>query len=261
MSIKHARILAGILVAAVVATGAAAQEPDAEEITRTGSIADDLFLYGHTITVRAEVSGEVILMGGEVNLPATVEDDVVVMGGDISVGYTIAGDVIAAGGHVVTQGAIGGSVTAVGGDVTLDGVISGDALIAGGSVTADGAIAGKLRMMGGEILNRAEVAGSLLAAGGQVVLDSLSRVAGSARLSGAHVEIGGSIGRNLEVLARTIEIAGDISGDVTLRGVDITILPSARIGGDLVYRSAKEADIHADAQIAGDITFIYSQAP
>ena len=31
--------------------------------------------------------------------------------------------------------------------------------------------------------------------------------------------------------------------------------------GDLTYRSAKEADIHPDAEIAGDVTFIYSDAP
>ena len=120
MSIKHAGILTAALVAAIAVTGgAAAQEPHEEDITRTGTIAEDLFLYGGSITVRAEVAGEVILMGGEVNLRARVEDDVVVMGGEISVGDVIAGDVLAAGGSVLTEGSIGGGVTAMGGEVTL----------------------------------------------------------------------------------------------------------------------------------------------
>ena len=260
MSTRPARYFV-TLVAAMVATSAAAQEPEEDRITRGGTIADDLFLYGHSIDVRAEVAGEVILMGGEVNLRSTVKDDVVVMGGEISVGDSIVGDVIAAGGEVVAEGDIGGGVTAMGGSVTLDGSVSGDALVAGGEIVADGAIAGKLRMMGGDVLIRADVAGSLLAAGGNVVLHSLSRVAGNARLAGGDVDVDGNLGGHLEVWGRDIAIGGEIVGDVTLRGVDIAILSSARIGGDLSYRSAKEADIHPDAQIAGDVTFIYSESP
>ena len=260
MSTRPARYFV-TLVAALAATSAAAQELEEDWIMRSGTIPDDLFLSGDSIDVRAEVAGEVILMGGEVNLRSTVDDDVVVMGGEISVGDRIAGDVIAAGGEVVAEGDIGGGVTAMGGSVTLDGSVSGDALVAGGEIVADGAIGGKLRMMGGDVLSRAEVAGSLLAAGGNVVLHSLSRVAGNARLAGGDVDVHGNLGGHLEVWGRDIDIGGEIVGDVTLRGVDIAILSSARIGGDLTYRSAKEADIHPDAQIAGDVTFIYSESP
>ena len=261
MIIKPAGLLTTLLVAMLTAAGAAAQEPEEDDITRTGTIADDVFLYGDSIDVRAEVAGEAILMGSEVDLRATVADDVVVMGGDISVGDTITGDVIAAGWSVAAEGSIGGGVIAMGGEVTLDASVSGDALVAGGNVVADGAIAGKLRMMGGEVLSRAEVADSLLAAGGKLVLHALSQVGGTARLAGGSIEIDGSIGRDLEAWGRDIKIGGEIAGDVTLRGVDIVVRSSTRIGGDLTYRSAEEADIHPDAQIAGDVTFIYSESP
>ncbi len=245
----------------MAATGAVAQESDEDEVTRTGTIAEDLFLYGNSIDVRAEVGGEVILIGGEVNLRAAVDDDVVVIGGEISVGETVTGDVLATGGEVVTEGTVGGGVTAMGGEVTLDAAIAGDALVAGGEIIADGTIAGKLRMMGGDVLSRAEVADNLLAAGGNVTLHELATVGGNARLAGGTIVVDGTVDRDLEAWGRNIEIAGDIAGDVTLRGVDIAIGPSARIGGDLTYRSAKEADIHPDAQIIGDVTFIYSEAP
>lgn len=261
MNIKPAGILTALLVAAMAASGALAQETDEDEITRTGTIADDLFLYGHSIDVRADVTGEVILVGGEVNVVANVEDDVVVVGGEVLVGDTIAGDIIAVGGEVATEGSVGGSVTAMGGEVALDASVAGDALVAGGDIAADGTIGGKLRMTGGDVLTRADVAGSLLAAGGNVMLHSLSRVAGNARVAGGDIKIEGNVGGDLEVWGRTIAIGGEIVGDVTLRGVDIAVLSSARIGGDLTYRSAKEADIHPDAQIAGDITYIYSASP
>ena len=261
MNIKPAGILTALLVAAIAAGGAAAQEIDEDEITRTGAIADDLFLYGSSIDVRAEVAGEVILIGGEVDLRSAVDDDVVVIGGEISVGDTVAGDVLATGGEVVTEGTVGGGLTVMGGEVTLDAAVAGDALVAGGEIVADGSIGGKLRMMGGDVLSRADVAGSLLIAGGNVDFDSLSRVAGNARVAGGDIDIDGNIGRNLEVWGRDVSISGEVAGDVTVRGVDIAIRSSARIGGDLTYRSAKEADIHPDAQIAGDVTFIYSESP
>ena len=266
MNLKPARYLVALVAAAMASTIAAAHEHDERErdehvITRIGTIDEDLFLYGDSIDIGAEVAGEIIVIGSEVNLSALAKDDVVVIGGEVSVGDEVAGDVIATGGEVTTAGKIGGGVTAMGGEVRLDSTVAGDALVAGGSIVADGVIAGKLRMVGGEVLNRAEVGGSMLAAGGEVTLHRRSRVAGSARLAGGGIAIDGIIGRDLEVWGRNIVLGGDVTGDVTLRGVDILVLSSARIGGDLTYRSAKEAIIHPDAEIAGDVTFIYSEAP
>ena len=221
------RLAAVAFVAAMAATGASAQEPGEDETTRTGTIAEDLFLFGETIAVRAEVTGEVILMGGEVDLRSTIEGDVVAMGGD----------------------------------VIVDSAVSGDVLVMGGSVVSDGEIRGKLRMMGGEVINRAAVLGSLLAVGGDVELDAVSRIAGGARLAGARLMVDGIIGDDLEALGRRITVAGEIAGDTTLRGVKITILESAKIGGNLTYESGQEADIHPDAEIAGDVIFIRSEMP
>ena len=41
----------------------------------------------------------------------------------------------------------------------------------------------------------------------------------------------------------------------------ITILPSAKIGGNLTYESGQEATVHPDAEIAGDVVFIRSDMP
>ena len=138
-------------------------------------------------------------------------------------------------------------MVAMGGDVIVDSAVSGDVLVMGGSVVSDGEIRGKLRMMGGEVINRAAVLGSLLAVGGDVELDAVSRIAGGARLAGARLMVDGIIGDDLEALGRRITVAGEIAGDTTLRGVKITILESAKIGGNLTYESGQEADIHPDA--------------
>ena len=148
---------------------------------------------------------------------------------------------------------------ALGAELGFDGAVA--TLQLGGRIVSDGEIGGKLRLMGGEVLNRAVVLGSVLAAGARVELQSVSRITGKARLAGAKLVIGGTIGDDLQALGRSITIAGQVAGDVTLQGVEITILPSAKIGGNLTYRSGEEADIDPAAEIAGDIIFIRSEVP
>ncbi len=72
------------------------------------------------------------------------------------------------------------------------------------------------------------------------------------------MRIGGKIGGKLRAAGGTITIGGEIGDDVILHAHTISILASAKIDGDLTYRSEQEAEIHPDAQIAGDVTFIRS---
>ena len=71
--------------------------------------------------------------------------------------------------------------------------------------------------------------------------------------------VGGRVDGDLRASARKIVIAGIVEGDVQLAADTITVSPSARIGGDLVYRSPKAIEISDDAQIGGDVTFIQSE--
>jgi hypothetical protein len=47
-------------------------------------------------------------------------------------------------------------------------------------------------------------------------------------------------------------LSGEVNGDVDIMAEEIHVLESARIDGDLVYRSGKEPDIAEGARIAGD---------
>ena len=56
-------------------------------------------------------------------------------------------------------------------------------------------------------------------------------------------------------------IGGEILGNVHIDALEIEILPTARIRGNVTYRSPQKAAIHSDAVIGGDITFIQSEEP
>jgi hypothetical protein len=90
-----------------------------------------------------------------------------------------------------------------------------------------------------------------IAAGGSVSLSPAAKVGGRAWLSGGRIDISGTVAGELAATGGRIVLSGQIGGDVDLTAESIRILESAIIDGDLVYRSPRQADIAAGAQIRG----------
>ena len=247
-------------VGLIGAAGAMGDE-DGSIVTKTGTFNEDVFASGREVTVRAQVDADVIVMGGHVDVRSQVSGDVVAMAGELSVGGTVSGDVLATGGHVEAGGRVGGNVSALGGKVTLDAAVVGEVLTMGGRVRVDNRIEGDLKLAGGWVENAAQVGGNVMIAGGKVVLAGNSDIKGNAWAVGGRVEIDGAIGGDLRAAGRHVLIAGEVLGNVHVDGLRVRVLPSARIHGNLTYRSPRQADIHADAAIQGDVTFIQSEGP
>ena len=167
-------------------------------------------------------------------------------------------NLFAAGEHVSVNAEVAGDVVAFGREVSVDESVKGDVLAAGRDVIVEASVDGDVRVAGADVDQRGSVGGDLMAAGRNVKLNANSRIGGRAWLAGAHIEIDGSIAKELDAAGRRIEISGEIGGDATLHGSDIDIGPTAVIKGNLMYRGPNEAEIHPDAQILGDVTFISS---
>ena len=232
-----------------------------KDVIKTGTISEDLFEGAGKITIRATVNSDIMVMGAEVIIDSMVSGDVLVMGGEVLVGNNITGDVFAAGGQVRAEGTIDGDVTAIGGDVAVEYDSTGNVLAVGGQVLARGDIGGNLKMMGGDVTSRASVAGNLQAGGARVTLWRGALVEGNASLGGNQVRVDGRVGGDIKAAGRSVEVAGEVGGDVDIKAFEVKILPSARINGNLSYRSPTQAVISPDAQILGDVTFIQSERP
>lgn len=145
-------------------------------------------------------------------------------------------DIFAAGGHVLLDGASGDHVIAAGGRVAFRGVAARDVVAAGGSVTLAGTVADDALLAGGvvRLTKDAAVGDAVLAAGREINLDG--RVGGDAWAAG-----------------RSVTVAGEIAGNLHIEAERIVIAPAARIGGDLSYRSEREATIASGAAIVGEV--------
>jgi hypothetical protein len=172
---------------------------------------------GETVRIDGVIADDVYAAGGTVDILATVEGDAVLAGVRVTVGERVNGDVMAAGGVVNVRADIADDVRLAGGDVVVGGTVGDDAMAAGGNVT----------------------------------LAPDARVSGRAWLSGGRIDVAGTVDGELTAAGGRILLSGQIRGDVDLTGHAISILDSAIIDGNLVYRSPRVAEIAPGAQIRG----------
>ena len=163
-------------------------------------------------------------------------------------------DLYVAGGEVRVDAEVEGDVTAAGGDVTVDRVVKGDVIAAGGRVTIGAEVWDDIRAAGGDVTVAGSVGDDAIMAGGSVQLASGSSVGGRAWLAGGNLEIAGSVTKELRAAGGRVTVSGEIDGDVDLTAETVSILPTARIGGALTYRSPKPAEIADGARILGEVT-------
>ncbi len=175
---------------------------------------------GETVTKRGNIDDDYYAAGGIVDIDAEVAGDVIIAGGELSIGHLIEGDVIAAGGTLKIRGEIKDDIRVSGGDLNIDATIGDD----------------------------------LAAAGGSITLSPGTSVGGDGWLAGGEVHIAGTILGNLKVTGGAIRLSGTVHGDVELEGGEIQILDSARIDGELSYKSPRPATTSAGATISGEIT-------
>lgn len=185
-------------------------------------------------------------------LPAQAErtqSDLVIVRPDDVIGE----DLYAAGNAIRIEGRIEGDLYAVAfNDVTITGVVTGDVVAVAGRVEVSGQVGGSLRTLAPEVVVDGSVADDVLAAawrtrvgrGGDVGRDLLNWSVRAA--------MEGAVGRNLEGQMRSMDLVGEIGGAVQVVVDRLVVAGTARVGGDLVYESGREAEI-GSAEIEGNV--------
>ena len=170
-------------------------------ISVTEAQADDIYLAGETVTVKAKVNGDVVVAGGTVVLKDSITQDLLASGGDIKIEGYVNDDIRAAGGNIVIDGTINDDVIVFGGEVMVskDGLIKGDLICFSGNTKLNGSILGAVKIYGGEL------------------------------------ELNGSVGKSTELYAGEIKINGQISGTTKMVAESIDIGDNALFLGDVEY--------------------------
>lgn len=180
-----------------------------------------------------KVSESVIVAPGK-----AVEDDLIVAGGMVRVQATVLGDVIAAGQNV-----------------TVSGKVKGDVAVAGQNVAVSGPVGDDLRAAGANLSVYAPVGDNASLAGGTVHLEPAARIGRDLDIAGGDIYIQGPVRRNLRLTGDRVRIAAVIDGSVDVTAQNLTLLPGASIGGNLLVKSPKPPVISPQARVAGKVDF------
>ena len=171
------------------------------------------------------------------------DEDTVRIGAD----ETIDGDLLVAGQTIIIDGTVNGDVFAAGTTVTIRGTVNGSVNAAGTRIEIEGPIEHGVRVAGQEAIVAAPIGRDLIVLGQTVEVTDAGSVGGDILLGAGEVTLAGDVGRRVLGGAGTLRLAAAVGEGVDVEVNELVVEPSARITGDLRYRSDNEAQVPGGA--------------
>lgn len=173
-------ISATVLVLPVASLAFELRTGDQPSVSKTETLADDLYIAGGGVSSLGEVKGDIFSAGGNILINGKVSGDVMAGGGSVTILSDIADDIRVGGGTITITGAVGGDVILGGGQINLSGSgIKGDAIIGAGVVRIDAPIAGDARIGGGSVYLNSTINGNVLVDADELTLGKSAVINGT----------------------------------------------------------------------------------
>lgn len=199
----------------------------------------------------------------------------------IGANETIADDLYVAGNTITLDGTVKGDAVLAGRSIAINGTVEGDVIAAGQAVIINGSVGDDLRMAGQALIldTRARVADDAIAAGFSLENKAGSAVGGDLAFAGVQALLAGNVKRNVTGFMAALDLRGTVGSNANVtvgpEGDEpepfyppflpqppvptpelrsgLTVADTARIGGQLVYKSTDVGRISQQAQIAGGV--------
>jgi len=161
--------------------------------------------------------------------------------------------------YVPKDEVIEGNLYAAGSSLVIDGKVTGDIICAGQSININGKIGGNLRLVGNTINFNGQVERNGIIIGATGITSASSTIGWDLLILGNIFELNGKVGRDLYGGAGKVNLGGQVGKNINLdfgaQNKDekpFTITSTAKINGQLKYKSDKDATIDAGAVITGE---------
>ena len=161
------------------------------------------------------------------------------------------------------EGVIDGDLTIFTGDLTITGEVTGSVTVfSSGSVVIGptGTVGGSLNGVAVRATIDGSIAGDIFLAAPSVVISESGSVDRDAIFFGGTARVEGSVSRDLRGRTFRLVIDGEVGGDVDVASQKLEFGPEAVVGGDVLYRSPREASGTASASIGGTLTRLPAQS-
>ena len=180
------------------------------------------------------------LAGGEhfsLKADSVVDDDLVLAVKEATLSGLITGDLLFAGSGLSLAGPVEGNVWAAGQHLTFKGPVKGSARAFCSDLTVEG-----------------QVGRNLVAFCGTARLPEGAMVEKDIHIFSGNLMVGGRINGSLNFYGGELVITGTIGKGAKIKADKVTLTSTARIEGDFIYTSKKEANIEEGAVITGQTT-------
>jgi cytoskeletal protein CcmA (bactofilin family) len=131
------------------------------------------------------------------------------------------------------DGVVSGDVWAMCERVSIRGEVDGSAIVLARELEVQGQVAGGLVAAGEQVRLEGSAGRSAYLAGERVSIGPRARVARDAFLGGERVRVEGEVARDLAAGGERVELEGAVGRDLTAWSERVSVLPGARVGGDL----------------------------
>ncbi|MDZ7303958.1 MAG: polymer-forming cytoskeletal protein [candidate division KSB1 bacterium] len=212
-----------------------------------------LLLFGCSISSAAEFK-----TGNRVTITAgdTLKSDLYAAAQVIEMFGTAQRDLVAAGQRIEMKGSLEQNFYAAGQSVIINGTVRGDILAFGAEVELSGVAASGFRGAAGSIFIKGTVNGDVIVSGGELTIAPEAVVNGDVISANGKIEVAGTVHGKLTGVADQVILAGTVDEDAELTiGKKLELRPTAHLGGNLTYRSAKPLQLENTEVVAGEIVF------
>ena len=139
------------------------------------------------------------------------------------------------------------------GTIRLAGRFENDIWAIGTKVELNGFVRDHVRLLAKNITIAGTVSNDSIFIGNSVQVTGSAQFDRETLIFGEHVVLEGNIGGNVMVLCKSATLSGHFGGNVRVMATDIVVLPQARIGGDLIYRSPAEVVLDKGVVLGGKL--------
>ncbi len=149
------------------------------------------------------------------------------------------------------RGAVSNDLFATAPDTVLNGTFMGDAWVIGDSITASGDFRSSTRILSRTAQVQGTHYGSVIAAGTTVKIDRTAVLHSDLLCLGENVIVEGSVHGETQLLAQRVTLGGQFSGDVSITGQEIIVLPGTVLQGSLSYSAPEELILPSSVTLNG----------
>ncbi|MGI5860569.1 MAG: hypothetical protein ACOX6T_00765 [Myxococcales bacterium] len=176
----------------------------------------------------------------------------------ITADQTIDDDLYVFATTIIVEGTIQGDLVAFGQNITVSGTVE-DLVAAGSNIRVDGTVNGSMRVAASDVTVAGQIAQDAVVASGDIDIEQGATVGRDAVLTSGELRMAGQVTRRLVVSAGSVELAGAVGSNARIESGELTVAPSASVGGNLEYSATDEAEIDPGARIGGEVVRLPSK--